>query len=1198
MRDDRFPSPEMTAPQGDGVYRFVIVTLDAHAAGPAARIAPRLAQDFPGIEVSVHAAAEWAENPSALAAAKAAVNSAHFVVANLLFIEEHITAILPELQAARARCDGFVGVIADPSVVKLTKMGDLDMSVEASGPMALLKKLRGSKAPSAGSGQKQMAMLRRLPKILKYFPGKAQDLRAWFLSMQYWLGGSDDNLEAMVRFLVSRYSGKRDWAKVKAAAPIDYPDTGLYHPGLASRITTDASVLPRPEGAVATVGMLMLRSYILAGDTAHYDAVITAFEAKGIAVLPAFAGGLDGRPAMEAFFTGPAGAKVDALVSLTGFSLVGGPAYNDSPAAVAALAALDVPYIAAHPLEFQTLGQWGESGGGLGPVETTMLIALPEIDGATNPTVFAGRHDANGCKGCAKNCQPQSAEALTTRAMAPCFERIDALADKVARLAHLRRSDVASRKVAIVLYGFPPNAGAAGTAAYLSVFESLHNTLHAMKAAGYRVDPPESVEDLREAVLGGSARMYGQPANVAAIVPAAEVVAKTKWLRDVEAAWGPAPGRIQTDGRGVFVLGREMGNVFVGLQPVFGYEGDPMRLLFEKGFAPTHAFTTFYRWMREDFGTDVLLHFGMHGALEFMPGKQAGMSETCWPDRLIGNLPNIYLYAANNPSEATLAKRRSNAITITHLTPPLAQSGLYKGLADVKDTLTRLRALPMDAPERLEMIDLLLVQALAVDLDASDLDTLWIKLLETEGALITDGFHVLGAVMSDANRAAMLELMPDTADKAEAERLLCEDHEIPALLRALSGRFISPVPGGDLIRAPEILPTGRNIHAFDPFRMPTAFAMQDGAAQAERLLAAADRLPRSVALVLWGSDNIKSDGGPIAQALALMGARPRFDHYGRLCGADLIPLAELGRPRIDVVMTLSGIFRDLLPLQTRMLAEAAWKAATADEPEAQNFIRAHALAYAAEMGVEMDVAALRVFSNAEGAYGSNVNVLVGSSAFGAEDELADAYESRKSFAYGRSGKPVQNGQLLQKALKDVDLAYQNLESVELGVTSVDHYFDTLGGIARAVKRARGGVDTPVFIGDQTRGAGTVRTLKDQIALETRSRSLNPKFYEGLLRHGAEGVRQIEAHVSNTFGWSATTGHVDPWVYQRLSETFVLDEVMRKRLAGLNPEASNRMAQRLLEASDRNYWQPDAETLAALQRAADEMEDRLEGIAAE
>ena len=1172
-------------------YRMVIVTLDQHAAGPAARALPRLIKDYPGLEVSIHAAAEWGENPASLMKCRAALLDADLVVANLLFLEEHVAAILPDLQAARDRCDAFVGVIADPAIVKLTKMGDLDMSRPASGMMALLKKLRGSKEPGKASGKNQMTMLRRLPKILRFIPGKAQDMRGWFLAMQYWLGGSDDNIEQMIRYLVGKYARGQNWAAAPAAkAPIDYPDVGLYHPSLKARITTHAADLPRPATATATVGLLMLRSYVLASDTAHYDAVIAAFEARGIAVLPAFAGGLDGRPAIDAYFAG----RVDAMVSLTGFSLVGGPAYNDSPAAVAALSALDVPYIAAHPLEFQTLAQWATSGTGLGPVETTMLVALPEIDGATNPTVFAGRHGADGCDGCAFKCRPVS----QVKEMAPCPERIAVLADKTLRLAHLRQSTVAARKVAIVLYGFPPNAGAAGTAAYLSVFESLFNTLHAMAAQGYDLTPPETVADLREAVLGGSAKMYGQPANVQAIVPAAAIVADTPWLAEIEAVWGPAPGRQQTDGRGVFVLGKQFGNVFVGLQPVFGYEGDPMRLMFEGGFAPTHAFTTFYRWMRQDFKADVMLHFGMHGALEFMPGKQAGVSGQCWPDRLIGNLPNVYLYAANNPSEATLAKRRSNAVTISHLTPPLAQAGLYRGLIDLKETLGRWRAAEPGAFERGELEALIVEQAHAVDLTGAP-ETLWTKLLETEGALMPDGLHIVGRVMTDAARADMIALMPDNAEaRARANALLQESHEIPALLRALGGRFIAPVPGGDLIRSPEILPTGRNIHAFDPFRMPTAFALRDGAAQADRLLAAHPRLPRTVALVLWGSDNIKSDGGPIAQALALMGTKPRFDSFGRLSGADLIPLADLARPRIDVVMTLSGIFRDLLPLQTRMLAEAAYKCATADEPLSQNFIRAHAVAYASEMGVDMETASLRVFSNAEGAYGSNVNVLVGSSAFGADDELADAYEARKSFAYGRLGKPVQNAALLQKALKDVDLAYQNLESVELGVTTVDHYFDTLGGIARAVKRARGGEETAVYIGDQTRGVGQVRTLKDQIALETRSRSLNPKFYEGLLKHGAEGVCQIEAHVTNTLGWSATTAQVDPWVYQRLSETFVLDDVMRKRLADLNPQASVRLAGRLIEASERNYWQPDAATLAALQGAADELEDRLEGIAAE
>ena len=353
-----------------------------------------------------------------------------------------------------------------------------------------------------------------------------------------------------------------------------------------------------------------------------------------------------------------------------------------------------------------------------------------------------------------------------------------------------------------------------------------------------------------------------------------------------------------------------------------------------------------------------------------------------------------------------------------------------------------------------------------------------------------------------------------------------------------------------------------------------------------------------MALVLWGSDNINSDGAPLAQALALIGAKPRFDSFGRISGADLVPLTELGRPRIDVVMTLSGIFRDLLPLQTRMLAEAALRAAQADEPLEMNFIRAHALAYMEEHGCDIETAALRVFSNAEGAYGSNVNALVDSSAFGDEDELADAYEARKSFAYGVNGKASANAGLLQSQLKTVEVAYQNLESVELGVTTVDHYFDTLGGIARAVKRARGGEDAAIYISDTTRGAGKMRTLSEQVALEARSRTLNPKWFEGMLKHGAEGVRQIEAQVTNTLGWSATTGKVEPWIYQRMSETFVLDPEMRARLAELNPTASSRMANRLLEAHDRNYWKPDAETLAALQDAADALEDRLEGVAAE
>ena len=1165
-------------------YRISIITLDSHNAMPCERAWSNLIKDFNGLEVAIFAAAEWGENPSALAETKAAIDKSDIIIVNLLFLEDHIKPILPLLKARREKCDAMIGVVCDADLVKLTRMGSLDMQAPESGAVALLKKLRGSSKPSSETGEKKMRMLRRLPKILKYIPGKAQDLRAWFLVMQYWLGGTDENIEEMLRFLISRYSHIDSWRGVKAEPPREYPNVGVYHPNLKGRISEDLTDIPEVKKPIATIGLLLMRSYVLSGDTAHYDKVIEGFEALNVKIIPAFAGGLDGRPAIEKYFIGADGPLIDVLVSLTGFSLVGGPAYNDTNAAVKTLSNLNVPYISAHPLEFQTLPQWEVSSTGLGPIETTMLVALPELDGATVPTVYAGRRG----------------DADTTKAMLPYNERVNALISRAVKIAELRRLEVSRRKIAIILFGFPPNAGAVGTAAYLEVFQSLFNTLTAMKDAGYEIELPKSCAELRAEVLGGNAKVYGQEANVEGQVSADWIVKNTPWLSELEEQWGPAPGRIQSDGKSVFILGKTFGNVFVGVQPAFGYEGDPMRLLFEKGFAPTHAFSAFYQWLKLNFDANAVLHFGMHGALEFMPGKQTGLSGKDWPDRLIGNLPNIYLYACNNPSEASLAKRRSNATIISHLTPPLTCGGLYKGLLELKDSLVRWREMDGENPLRKELELLIAEQAEAVDLKDQNIEELWVKLLETEDALIPEGLHVVGKPLSDDQVENYLNASGCTS--SDTKERVVEDlrlnSEIPAILNALGANYIAPVPGGDLVRSTEIVPTGRNIHAFDPFRMPTTFACKQGFEQAQMLLDKYDGIPKSLALVLWGSDNIKSDGTQIAQALALIGAKPRFDSFGRLCGADLIELSELGRPRIDVVMTLSGIFRDLLPLQTRMLAEAAFKAASANEDPSVNYIRANALEYVKNTGVDLETAALRVFSNAEGAYGSNVNQLVDSSSFDDEDELADAYEARKGFAYGMSGKPQKNQKLLQSALSNVEIAYQNLESVELGITSVDHYFDTLGGISRAVKRARGGEQIEVYISDHTKGSGKIRTLSDQVALETRSRSLNPKFYEALLEHGAEGVRQLEAHVTNTMGWSATTGKVEPWVYQRISETFVLDEEMRNRLADLNPTASSRMANRLLEANERSYWSPDAETIEALQNAAESLEDRMEGIAAQ
>ena len=1215
--------------------RVVIVTLNSHVAGAVAAAERSLRASIPGIAIALHAATDWGRDPAALARCIADIGQADIVLANMLFLEDQIAAVMPALVARRPNCDAMLCFMSAGEVVRLTRVGKFAMDGSGGGGMtSFLKRLRGKAGKpgpghSADAGDRQIAMLRRLPKILRFIPGTAQDARSYFLSMQFWLSGSEENFAGMVRMLVGRYAcGPRAHlvGRVGAPAPVDYPEIGLYHPRAASRITTEFEDLPPAQTPGAPrVGLLVLRSYILSGDTGHYDGVIAALEARGLRVVPAFASGLDNRGAVRRFFFNGGKPTIDALVCLTGFSLVGGPAYNDAAAAEAMLAELDVPCIQAQAVEFQTVEEWRASDTGLSPVEATLMVAIPEIDGSTAPIVFGGRS--------------RTATAAGHRPMRADVERCNTLARRVSKQVVLRRSALAERRIAVVLFNFPPNAGAAGTAAFLSVFRSLLNTLRAMKTEGYTVEVPDSVDALRARILEGNAARYGQPGNVEVRVSAEDHVARETHLAEIEAQWGPAPGRAQADGRHVFVLGATFGNVFVGLQPAFGYEGDPMRLLFERGFAPTHAFSAFYRYIRDDFAAHAVLHFGTHGALEFMPGKQVGLSDACWPERLIGDLPNLYLYASNNPSEGAIAKRRSAATLVSYMTPPVATAGLYRGLVDLKSMVERWRGLPGEATgERAELAPAIQAAAAALDLaaetpawdDASvpDVEALRRAVEELELTLIPHGLHAVGEPPSAEARADLLATMAEMAgaeapgraaieaivtsptlpaddapeqirELARIDALLRVDHELPALMRALDGRFIRPAPGGDLIRTPAVLPTGRNLHGFDPFRIPSAFAVSEGTRQAElvlaRYVAESDSVPETVALVLWGTDNLKSEGGPIAQALALLGAKPRFDSYGRLCGASLIPMAEMNRPRIDVLLTLSGIFRDLLPLQTTLLAEAAWLAATADEPEDVNFVRKHALRYQRDCGCDMETAALRVFSNADGTYGSNVNLLVDSGAWQGEGELGRAFSNRKSFAYDRRGKSTQQRKLMQATLADVDLAYQNLESVELGVTTIDHYFDSLGGVSRAAASARGGAPVPVYIADATRGAAKVRSLTEQVALETRSRSLNPKWYEAMLEHGSEGVRQIESQVTNTMGWSATTGQVDPWVYRRLAETFVLDDAMRERLASLNPVASARVANRLIEAQERNYWTPTDAELEALRAAGEELEDRLEGI---
>ena len=429
------------------------------------------------------------------------------------------------------------------------------------------------------------------------------------------------------------------------------------------------------------------------------------------------------------------------------------------------------------------------------------------------------------------------------------------------------------------------------------------------------------------------------------------------------------------------------------------------------------------------------------------------------------------------------------------------------------------------------------------------------------------------------------------------------NNELDAIVRALRGEFIEPGPGADIVQNPDILPTGRNTHAINPYGVPSAVAFARGKIVADSLLnrykEENGRYPQAMALVLWGLDNIKTQGEGVAQALWLLGVRPVRDALNRATNVEAISLADLGRPRIDVVMTVSGIFRDLFSPTVQLLDKAVRLVASLDEPQDQNYVRKHVREQMTQEQCETDEAATRVFSNAPGNYGTNVNFMVMDSQWEREETLGDLFVTRKCFAYGRDsqGRAIEGREAriaMDRALSRVEATYQNIDTFEIGLTDVDHYFEYLGGVSKAVEK-RAQARPAIYLSDSLSREVKIRTLEETVRLETRAKTLNPKWYEGMLRHGFRGVAEIENHVSNTFGWSATADAVDDWIYSEVANTFVFDESMLERLRDLNPHSAHALVQRLLEANGRGYWETDPDVLQRLQDISSDLEDQLEGV---
>lgn len=1275
-----------------------------------------------GIEISGYLIEEL-RNPENYEEFKRDIASANIFIASLIFIEDLAQKLVTAVAPHRDNFDVAVVFPSMPEVMRLNKMGSFSLAQlgQSKGVIANFMKKRKEKS-GAGFQDGMLKLLRTLPQVLKFLPmEKAQDARNFMLSFQYWLGGSAENLENFLLMLADKYvlkgEDKTNLAKAEYQAPVVYPDMGIWHP-LAPTMFEDVKEylnwynsrrdIPKTlkDPLAPCVGLVLQRTHLVTGDDAHYVAIVQELESLGAKVLPVFAGGLDFSKPVNAYFYEPTSQRplVDGVVSLTGFALVGGPARQDHPKAIEALKRLNRPYMVALPLVFQTTEEWLNSDLGLHPIQVALQIAIPELDGAIEPIILSGKDGATG------------------RAIA-LQDRVEIVAQRALKWASLRRKPKLDKKIAITVFSFPPDKGNVGTAAYLDVFGSIHEVLKGLRNNGYDVqNVPDTAKELMEQVIHDAQAQYASPElNIAYKMSVSEYETLTPYSERLEENWGPPPGHLNSDGQNLLIYGKEFGNVFIGVQPTFGYEGDPMRLLFSRSASPHHGFAAFYTYLERIWGADAVLHFGTHGSLEFMPGKQMGMSGDCYPDQLIGTIPNLYYYAANNPSEATIAKRRSYAETISYLTPPAENAGLYKGLKELSELIASYQTLK-DSGRGVSIVNAIIDKCRIVNLDkdidlpesdAKDLSPedrdnvvgiVYRKLMEIESRLLPCGLHVIGkpptaqeavatlvniasldrteeeilslpriiaqslgrdieeiyqnsdrGILSDvqllqditmATRDAVGSLVQAQTDaegrvslvsklnffnmgkkepwveslhnlgytKVDVSALkplfeylefclkqVCADNELGGLLQGLEGEYILPGPGGDPIRNPDVLPTGKNIHALDPQSIPTTAAVQSAKIVVDRLLERNKaenngQWPETIACVLWGTDNIKTYGESLAQIMWMVGVRPIPDSLGRVNKLELIPLEELGRPRIDVVINCSGVFRDLFINQMNLLDQGVKMAAEADEPLEMNYVRKHALQQAQEMGINLRQAATRVFSNASGSYSSNINLAVENSTWDSEAELQEMYLKRKSFSFNSDNPGVmdESRQLFENTLKTADATFQNLDSSEISLTDVSHYFDS--DPTKLVASLRGDGKKPAsYIADTTTANAQVRSLSETVRLDARTKLLNPKWYEGMLSHGYEGVRELSKRLVNTTGWSATAGAVDNWVYEETNETFIKDEEMQKRLLNLNPHSFRKIVSTLLEVNGRGYWETSEENLDRLRELYQEVENRIEGI---
>ncbi len=1015
---------------------------------------------------------------------------------------------------------------------------------------------------------------------------------------------------------------------------------------------------PDASGSGPVVGIVFYRAHLVAGNTQFVDDLCAAVSAAGGRQLALWCYTLrdrGARPIVELLRRHRARALVTTVLAAGGAAAAAGTAgarggLDGEGWDVSELAGLDIPVVQA-PSAGRSSEDWAASDSGLGPYDVTAGVAIPELDGRIIAPAFAFSEVVD------------DGDQLGTsvRAYRSVPDRTARVAGLAVRLARLHAKAPSKRRVAIVLSAYPTRRSRLGNAVGLDTPASALAILDALCDAGYRVEARPLDGDALMAALADGLTYDADgltDEQLAVAVGGMPVGRYAEWFatlpdtarQELESVWGPPPGRHRVhDGQLVF-SGIELGNVVIAIQPPRGYGDDPVAVYHSPSLPPTHHYLAFYRWLDEVWGADSIIHLGKHGTLEWLPGKAVGLSAGCWPDAALGDLPLFYPFVVNDPGEGTQAKRRSHAVVIDHLLPPMTRADSYDDLARLEqlfDEHAQLQSLdPSKLPALRERIWALLLEAkIDRDLGLTDVpldDGFDDLVLAVDGYLCTlkdaqirGGLHVLGSVPADEALVDLVlsitrlpqgrvpslreevasDLGLDGDDPRHLDRIeeacrylvtaaagagwvapsdapaslawICQwlvpnlrraGDEIANLLAGLDGRYVPAGPSGALTRGcAYVLPTGRNFYSVDPKALPTELAWEVGKKLADAVLARhleeEGCYPETVGLVLWGTAAMRTQGDDVAEALALLGVRPVWEERSRrVVGLEAIPAPELGRPRVDVTLRISGFFRDAFPAMVDLLDEAVELVAGLDEPAAQNFVRAH--------GAEDP----RIYGPAPGSYGVGILLLLEGRDWRSDDDLAAVYVAWSGWSYARRGFGLPAVEAMRRRFAAIDVAIKNQDNREHDIFDSDDYLQEHGGMVATI-RSLTGREPKAWFGDSANPSRPlVRSLAEEAARVVRTRVINPKWLEAMRRHGYKGAFEMAATVDYLFGYDVTAHVAQPWMYERVAQAYVADPESRAFFERSNPWALRSIVERLLEAEERGRWKPDQETADSLRRA--------------